>query len=168
MRIQLETDMPRRRGGRGRVAAGLAAGCAAGAGLLYFLDPVSGRRRRKLVVDRTAGRLRHGLRRTVRAARGVQATAYGLSQRLTHLREEPKDLDDTTLARKVESELFRDPQVPKGDINVNVQRGVVQLRGSVPSRDMLETLVARARAVQGVREVENLLHLPSEQAPMHQ
>jgi hypothetical protein len=33
---------------------------------------------------------------------------------------------------------------------------------------MLEALVERTRAIQGVREVESLLHLPSEPAPMHQ
>lgn len=168
MRIQVDTDMPRRRGTIRRTVSGLAAGSAAGAGLLYFLDPVSGRRRRKVAVDRAAGQVRHGWRRAVRAARGVQATTYGTVQQLTHVREAPKELDDATLARKVETELFRDPQVPKGEINVNVQRGIVQLRGAVPTRVMLEALVERTRAIQGVREVESLLHLPSEPAPMHQ
>jgi osmotically-inducible protein OsmY len=168
MRIQLEADIPRRRGNVRRTTMGFAAGTAAGAGILYFLDTVSGRRRRKLAVDRTAGKVRHGWRRATRTARGVQAAAEGTAQRLAHLREEPKQLDDATLTRKVESELFRDPQIPKGDINVNVQRGVVQLRGAVPTRDMLEALVERTRAIQGVREVESLLHLPSEPAQMHQ
>jgi osmotically-inducible protein OsmY len=58
--------------------------------------------------------------------------------------------------------------VPKGDLNVNVQRGVVQLRGAVPTQEMLDALVERTRAVQGVLEVESLLHLPSDPAPMHQ
>lgn len=168
MKIQLETDIRPARGRLARTTAGFAAGTAAGAGLLYFLDSVSGRRRRRLAVDRTAGKVRHGWRRALRAAGGVQATAYGMTQRLSHLHEEPKQLDDATLTRKVETELFRDPQVPKGDINVNVQRGVVQLRGSVPTPEMLATLVERTRAVQGVLEVESLLHLPSEPAPMHQ
>lgn len=160
--------MPRRRGRRARKAAGLAAGSAVSASILYFLDPVSGRRRRKLVVDRAAGTVRHARRRVERRARGVQSAAYGKAQQLAHLREAPKELDDVTLAHKVETELFRDPHVPKGEINVNVQHGIVQLRGAVQSQDMLEELVERARAIRGVREVENLLHLPSEPAPMHQ
>jgi osmotically-inducible protein OsmY len=168
MRIQLETDMPRRRGARTRATARLAAGTAAGAGLLYFLDSVSGRRRRKVAVDRAAATVRHGWRRVQRTARGVEAAAYGKAQQLAHLRDEPKQHDDVTLARKVETEIFRDPQVPKGEIDVNVQRGVVQLRGVVPTRDMVDALVTRTRAVQGVLEVESLLHLPSEPAPMHQ
>jgi osmotically-inducible protein OsmY len=168
MRIQVDTDVPRRPHRRARTTAGLAAGGAVGASFLYLLDPVSGRRRRKVALDRATATLRHGWRRLERAARGVEAAAYGRAHRLAHLREKPKQLNDTTLARKVETELFRDPWVPKGDINVNVQRGVVQLRGTVQTRDMLDTLVERVRAVQGVHDVESLLHLPSEQAPMHQ
>jgi hypothetical protein len=33
---------------------------------------------------------------------------------------------------------------------------------------MIVALVDRARHVQGVREVENLLHIPGTEAPMHQ
>jgi hypothetical protein len=79
-------------------------------------------------------------------------------------RREP---DDATLARKVETELFRDPEVPKGQISVNAQRGVVQLRGEVPSAEMLTELVERAREINGVRDVESLLHLHGVDAPMH-
>lgn len=37
----------------------------------------------------------------------------------------PPEYDDATLAQKVMSELFRDPHVPKGAINVNPENGVV-------------------------------------------
>jgi osmotically-inducible protein OsmY len=57
--------------------------------------------------------------------------------------------------------------VPKGRINVNVQNGVVQLRGEVPESSMIDDLVEKARSIQGVREVENLLHLPGTPAPTH-
>jgi len=87
---------------------------------------------------------------------------------MRHRRESPRDLDDVTLAHKVETELFRDPKVPKGQISINAQRGLVQLRGEVPSADMVTALVEQARAVSGVREVESLLHLPGVDAPMHQ
>ena len=53
-------------------------------------------------------------------------------------------------------------------MNVNAQHGVVQLRGQVESPQLIDELVARTRSVQGVREVENLLHLPGSPAPMHQ
>jgi hypothetical protein len=76
--------------------------------------------------------------------------------------------NDETLAHKVETELFRDAEVPKGQINVNAQDGVVQLRGEVPNEDMIEDLVDKTRSVQGVLDVENLLHTPGQPAPMHQ
>jgi gas vesicle protein len=113
-----------------------------------FLDPQHGRRRRKELVDRAGALFRQTGARAERAGR--------------------KDFDDVTLARKVETEIFRDAHVPKGQIDVNVQHGVVQLRGEVPNPDMLNDLVEKTRKVQGVREVESLLHLPGTEAPMHE
>ncbi len=51
--------------------------------------------------------------------------------------------------------------MPKGQINVNVQNGLVQLRGEVPQTGLIEELEAQVRRIQGVRDVENLLHPPS-------
>jgi gas vesicle protein len=136
-------------------------------GALFF-DPQQGKRRRKELADRSAALFRRTGRRAKRAGRGVGARVYGISQHVQHLKEEPKDFDDVTLARKVESEIFRDGDVPKGQIDVNVQEGVVQLRGEVPDSDMLNDLVEKTRKVQGVRDVESLLHLPGTPAPMHQ
>ena len=133
-----------------------------------FLDPQAGRRRRKELVDRTGALFRRTGRQAERAGRGVGARVYGMSQQVQHLQEEPKDFDDVTLARKVETEIFRDADVPKGQIDVNVQEGVVQLRGEVPNPDMLNDLVEKTRKVQGVREVESLLHLRGTPAPMHE
>jgi osmotically-inducible protein OsmY len=73
-----------------------------------------------------------------------------------------------TLARKVESEIFRDADVSKGQINVNAEEGKVVLRGEVESPQLIEGLVSKARKVQGVQDVENLLHTPGQAAPMHQ
>jgi osmotically-inducible protein OsmY len=146
----------------------LALGGALGALLAYFFDPQGGRGRRHLAVDRTAAFFRSGRRRAARAGRGVAAEAYGVSQKVRHRKQEPKDFDDATLADKIRSQVFRDPAVPKGNVNVNVQNGVVQLRGELPRPDLIEALVAETRKVQGVRDVENLLHLPGTSAPMHE
>ena len=73
-------------------------------------------------------------------------------------------LNDPALARKVESEVFRDDALPKGDISVNAEYGVIYFRGQVPSQDVMEELTKRARGVDGVRAVENLTHLPGEPA----
>jgi osmotically-inducible protein OsmY len=138
---------------------------ALGAALAYFFDPQNGRRRRNVTRDRLLAFFRRGARKTERAGRAVAAEAHGLKQKATHLREEQKDFDDVTLARKVETELFRPADAPKGSVNVNVENGVVYLRGEVEQPDMIEDLEKRAKKVQGVREVENLLHLPKTPAP---
>jgi osmotically-inducible protein OsmY len=77
-------------------------------------------------------------------------------------------LNDPALARKVESEIFREGDIQKGDISVNAEYGVIYLRGQIADPDAMEELVKRARAVDGVRAVENLTHLPSETAPTKQ
>jgi osmotically-inducible protein OsmY len=138
---------------------------ALGAGLAYFFDPDNGKRRRKMASDRLAGlSRRHGKR----LARAGASQARGLKQTATHRREEAKpEPDDVTLARKVESEIFRDPEVPKGKIDVNAENGKVVLRGEADSAEMIEQLVGSARKVQGVQDVESLLHTPGEPAPMH-
>ena len=102
MTIELTSHIPivrrRRRRRRAQIAAAFAAGAAAGAGVLYVVDSISGRRRRKISGDRVAGSVRRAWRRTARAGRGVRATAYGTTQRVRHRSEAPKDLDDVTLA----------------------------------------------------------------------
>jgi osmotically-inducible protein OsmY len=145
----------------------LAIGGALGALLAFFLDPQAGRRRRIETRDRVLATFRRAGRKTARAGRGVAAEAYGVAQKAQHLREEPKEYDDATLAHKVETEIFRDVEIPKGQININAQEGVIQLRGELPNEEMIEDLVSRVRDVQGVRDVENLLHLPGQPAPMH-
>jgi osmotically-inducible protein OsmY len=69
-----------------------------------------------------------------------------------------KDYDDVTLARKVESELFRPADVPKGEISVNVNDGVVELRGELADQAQIDELADTARKVSGVKDVRNLLH----------
>jgi hypothetical protein len=78
---------------------------------------------------------------------------------------EPKELDDVALARKVETIIFRDEAVPKGQIDVNAAGGVVWLRGEAKTPDMIEALEAQTAEIPEVRKVENLLHLPKTPAP---
>jgi osmotically-inducible protein OsmY len=137
-----------------------------GAALTYFFDPEQGRRRRAMTGDRIAGFFRRRARQGERLGRGVSAQAEGLVQKAKHLEEEPKPQpDDVTLTRKVETEIFRDAEVPKGQINVNAENGKIYLRGEVGKPELIKDLEKRARKVQGVTEVENLLHLPGTEAP---
>ena len=135
---------------------------AIGAALAYFFDPDNGRKRRKEAINRAA----KAFRQSGRKGQAVAAQAQGFKQKATHLKEQEKPQpDDVTLARKVESEIFRGADVPKGQINVNVEDGVVYLRGELEQPDLIEDLGAQARKVQGVRAVENLLHVPGQEAP---
>ena len=138
----------------------LIAGVLAGVGLAYFFDPNSGSRRRHALRDRTLASVRRVFRRTARLGRGAAADAEGLAQKALHLREQRKpDLSDETVTAKIMSEVFRDPKLPKGDVNVNVEHGVAVLRGTVERSGLVDELVGRVRKVQGVRDVENRLNV---------
>ena len=137
-----------------------------GAALTYFFDPQQGRRRRAMAQDRLAAFFRRRARRAEQLGRGVSAQAEGYVQKAKHLQEEQKPQpDDATLARKVETEIFREADVPKGQINVNAENGKVFLRGEVGQPELIRDLEERTRKVQGVQDVENLLHLPGTEAP---
>jgi osmotically-inducible protein OsmY len=137
-----------------------------GAALTYFFDPQQGRRRRAMAQDRIAAFFRQRARSAEQVGRSASAQAEGMVQKAKHLQEEPKPQpDDVTLARKVETEIFRGPDVPKGQINVNAENGKIVLRGQVDQPELIRDLEERTRKVQGVQEVENLLHLPGAEAP---
>jgi hypothetical protein len=137
-----------------------------GAALTYFLDPDQGRRRRAMARDRVAAFFRRRARQGEQLGRAASAQAEGLVQKAKHIQEEPKPQpDDVTLTRKVETEIFRDADIPKGQINVNAENGKVYLRGEVGQPELIKDLEERARKVQGVQDVENLLHLPGTEAP---
>ena len=148
------------------LAATAAGGVALGALLEYFLDPKGGRRRRHTARDRAMSRLRRTERRAATRARRTEAHALGVVRRTLNARHGPGEpLDDVTLAHKVESELFRRAHVPKGQIDINAEEGVVFLRGVVERSEDIRRLEAVARELTGVRGVENLLHLPGTPAP---
>jgi hypothetical protein len=69
-----------------------------------------------------------------------------------------RDYDDVTLARKVESELFRPADAPKGAVSVNVNDGVVELRGELSDQSQIDELGKNAQKIDGVKDVRNLLH----------
>ncbi len=98
-----------------------------GAALAYFFDPDRGRTRRIRAKDQSLATFRRIGRRTQRLRRATGAETYGLWQKATHRTPAEPEPDDATLAHKVESEVFGDPSVPKGKINVNAEDGVVVL-----------------------------------------
>ena len=74
-------------------------------------------------------------------------------------------MDDTTLARKVETEVFRGTRGLKSKVDINVVHGVVELRGQVKHPEEVKKLEAQAKAIPEVRGVENFLHLPKTPSP---
>ena len=77
-------------------------------------------------------------------------------------------MDDVTLAHRVESQLYRRAGVAKGHISINAEEGVVFLRGTLDRREDIERAAMTARAIDGVRDVENLMHTPGTPAPASQ
>ena len=69
-------------------------------------------------------------------------------------------MDDTTLTRKVETQIFRIGGVAKGKIDVNAAGGVVWLRGEAKTPALIKRVEAKAVSIPEVKRVENLLHLP--------
>src|SRR5215207_7366514 len=135
-----------------------------GAAFMYFSDPQNGRRRRHGSRDKAVSLVRHGARRSRKLVNHVSSDARGYVERARHAGGSGDELDDTTLVDKVESIVFRDRDVPKGQININAENGVVFLRGEVDRPELVAALEQRVLKVSGVRGVENLLHMPGEQS----
>ena len=137
-----------------------------GALIVYFFDPNNGHRRRALARDRIPALFRRSSERVEQASSAVTAEATAVGQKVERDKEAEKPQpDDVTLARKVETEIFRDDEVSKGQINVDAEDGKVVLRGEVEKPAMIKDLEKRTRNVQGVQDVENLLHTPGSAAP---
>lgn len=152
---------------RQRSRATPAVGTLAGAAGMYFFDPRSGRRRRHLLRDKARKAARRRVARTSREMRYGKGVIAG---RLHEAKARPgkqgaEEPDDVTLARKVESEVFRDHSIPKGKINVNSEGGVIYLRGELASAAEIERVITRASAVEGIHGVRSLLHTPSDDPP---
>ena len=163
------------------------AGAATGAAAVYFLDPQGGADRRAMakektatvkektatVADKTPATVKDktasvksgagGATERAKAAAGkARGAVQGVAKKMPGAGETP---DDVTLARTVETEIFRPADAPKGSVSVNAENGVVFLRGEVEDAGWIERLENEAKQVSGVKEVRNLLHLPGTPAP---
>jgi osmotically-inducible protein OsmY len=136
-----------------------------GAAFAYYLDGQNGRRRRHVTRDKALSVAKQASRRGRKLVHHVSSDARGYVERAKHVRGSAQELDDSTLVDKVESIVFRHRDVPKGQINVNAENGVIFLRGEVERPELVEALEARVRKVRGVKGVENLLHTPGNAAP---
>ncbi|MDI3341665.1 MAG: BON domain-containing protein [Sphaerobacter sp.] len=146
---------------------GILVGMTAGALGMFLLDPREGRRRRALARDKVV-HLGHWVEELVeeripRRATYLAGVVQGVRHRVTSLvRRQPTPLpdDDQFITDRVMSIVFRDPTLPKGDINVNTVDGVVYLRGTVDDPRMVQEIEKRVRQVEGVRDVVNVINRP--------
>ncbi|HUY99555.1 MAG TPA: BON domain-containing protein [Thermomicrobiaceae bacterium] len=151
--------------GRGRLGAGLLMGMAVGAGAMFVFDPRSGRRRRALARDQAA-RLGSSVDELVteslpKKAEYLSGVARGTRHRLAGAqdRDEVPD-EDRFITDRVMSIVFRDPGIPKGDLNVNTVERVVYLHGHVDDPSVATEVERRVRGVEGVRDVVNVINRP--------
>lgn len=129
---------------------------AGAAGALGWLHSASESER-----EHAKAQLRKLKRRGMREIRHRSHDLIGLAERALHptwMQDEPED--DATLKAKVETILFQPQDAPKGLVSVNVDEGVVYLRGQLVSATVINDLERRCRQIAGVRGVVNLLHLP--------
>lgn len=144
----------------------LVGGSAAGAALMALFDPVRGKARRARLVSQAGGLVRRRARRMGRLRRRVASDIEGYRERAAYGRRGDYIApNDATLAQKVESEVLGRADVPKGSIVLNAEDGVIVLRGEVDTPDQIDHVESLVRKVDGVVDVENLLHLRGSPPP---
>jgi osmotically-inducible protein OsmY len=137
------------------------AGAVTGAAAAYFLDPQGGAQRRRETREKAAPAVRSAAQQA-----GAQAgKVAGRAQGAVRSAAPGGEVDDATLARKVETEIFRPADAPKGQVSVNAENGVVFLRGELDDATWIERLGREAEQVDGVKAVRNLLHAAGTPAP---
>ena len=155
--------MPRR-GGPTRLS--VLTGAIAGAAAVYFFDPERGRARRAMLNDWVGARVRRGWRTVNEISARTGSSAAAFPQRMVQLRSmRPRPADDLTLRDRVESEVFRNSDLPKSQINFDVESGVVTIRGQVDNAYQIANVEKAVLKVPGVAGVENLLHVDGTPAP---
>ncbi len=71
-------------------------------------------------------------------------------------KESPREyVDDTVITSKVKAAVLKEPGLKSAEINVETNKGRVQLSGFVKSRADIKKAVAIAKGVKGVTSVKN-------------
>ena len=139
----------------GALVLAMLASMGIGAALMYFLDPVSGRRRRWQVADQIAGAGRSVSDATGNAMNAAVSRTRGYLERARQLVSRAPSVDDATLVERVRVALAQ--VIPDSHaLEVRVHEGAVTLKGPVRA-DQIEEIVACVERVEGVCEVDNRL-----------
>lgn len=68
-------------------------------------------------------------------------------------------MDNSVITARVKTAIFKEPSLKSAEINVETFKGVVQLSGFVSSQSDINRAVEIARAVDGVKSVQNDMQL---------
>jgi osmotically-inducible protein OsmY len=139
---------------------GLGIGIGAAAG--YLGDPDMGRARRTQLQQKAQSRANDA---ADQAVDGVRDTAQRAVGGATDAIPEFTQPSDAVLLERVRSEAIGPSDVPNAQLVTTVVDGIVELRGKVDTLPQREALLRSVAAVDGVREVRDLTHLPDEPAP---
>jgi osmotically-inducible protein OsmY len=139
----------------GALALAMLASMGIGAALMYFLDPVSGRRRRWQVADQIASAGRSVGDATGSAMDAAVSRTRGYLARARQLVMRQPDVDDATLIERVRVALAR-VIADSHALEVRAHEGAVTLKGPVRA-DQIEEIVGCVERVEGVCEVDNRL-----------
>lgn len=140
-------------------------GAAMGAGASYLLDPDKGDQRRAEARDLAVTRAKE-MDLDTQAQFYANKAKGALIERSKQLRSQERTYDPKTLIRKVESEVVGHSSVESGQVVVDADdQGVVTLRGQIPSQHLIDELVRETEQVEGVKAVNNRMHLPTQPAP---
>lgn len=146
---------------------GFISGALAGAAAMYVLDPQNGRRRQSLARDKVV-KARNSIDRAVtddlpKRVEYLSGFMEGAKYRAKVAMEGGSDRrpeNEHVLVDRVQSSVFRDPEIPKGSVNVDAEGTTVFLRGSVESDSLAQEIERRVRDVEGVDDVVNLINNP--------
>jgi hypothetical protein len=138
-----------------------------GAAAAYFLDPQNGGGRRSRAKDQLVAKVRRTGDQIDRKGRYVEGKVEGAVHTVTEPGATPP-ADDKVLADKIKSEILGGDDFAGHLVLVDAADGVVALRGEMPQEEQIRELEDRVRKVPGVRDVENLVHLPGTPAPNKQ
>jgi osmotically-inducible protein OsmY len=137
-----------------RINRTMLTGLGLGVGLMYFLDPERGRRRRALIRDKVAHAAHAG-------NDAIGAFGRDISHRLAGVRARASGafhggpVDDSVLVERVRSRMGRVVSHPQA-IEVDAADGCVRLRGSILQSELPGLMQTIAR-VRGVRSIDNNL-----------
>lgn len=140
-------------------------GGAVGAAIAYLFDPVSGRARRARLRDQGMSRARRAVGDAERRTRYLANVARGRMTEIVAPGPDNRTPDDTTLAHRIQSDVFGRADVPKDRVTLDVVDGVATLRGELDSPEEIESVTSRVAQVPGVVDVQVLVHLPGEPPP---